>query len=158
MSIDNWYETPDPWGYQTNPDDLHRKERILSAIPDREYRKALDIGAGEGWITKDLPAREVYGFEMSDVAASRFPENVNRIIGIGDKTFDLVVATGVLYPHYDGQALLELVRRAATGIILLCHINEWVIDTSVLGEPLHEEVFTYRDYTQKLTVYDVSTS
>src|SRR5690606_19701810 len=76
-SLENWYKFLDPWNYQNTPDDLKRKEIILKHIEPCDT--ILDIGAGEGWITKDLPANEIYAIELSDIAASRFPKNVIRV-------------------------------------------------------------------------------
>ena len=83
--IEKEYQTPDPWGFQTHPDDAARKQIILNALTlgankPMRFKRALDIGAGEGWITKDLPADEIFGFEISDTAASRFPANVKRVL------------------------------------------------------------------------------
>jgi hypothetical protein len=74
--LDEWYATPDPWGFQSNPADADRKARILAAIkrPGPRYKRALDIGCGEGWISKDLPAALIHGLEWSEKAAGADPE------------------------------------------------------------------------------------
>ena len=81
--IENWYKKEDPWGYKTNPNDLARKSEIIHSLLSLniKFNRALDIGCGEGWITKDLPAKEIDGIEISNNATNidRFPNNVNRI-------------------------------------------------------------------------------
>jgi hypothetical protein len=51
--LEKWYQKNDPWDYTGNKDDAYRKERILSNL--KTYNRGLDIGCGEGFITKDLP-------------------------------------------------------------------------------------------------------
>src|SRR3990172_9100655 len=93
-SLDNFYQNEDPWGYKTNSEDAKRKQIIIDTLKKYgTFSKAIDVGAGEGWITADLPASEFFGFEISDVAASRFPANVNRVTEYGQ--YDLITACGV---------------------------------------------------------------
>ena len=55
--LDKWYGQADPWGYESNPDDLKRKALLLSELPVKDYQRVLDIGCGHGFITRDLPGR-----------------------------------------------------------------------------------------------------
>ena len=91
--LENWYNNPDPWLYEATPDDKKRKDLILSLLD--HYDTALDIGCGEGFITKDIPANKIYGIELSDNASSRLPNNVNRLLKPEGK-YDLVMTTGTL--------------------------------------------------------------
>ena len=50
--LENWYQNTDPWNYEKTTDDIIRKEKILSLLST--YTTALDIGCGEGFITKDI--------------------------------------------------------------------------------------------------------
>lgn len=154
--LEIWYEKEDAWGYKSNPFDTVRKDIILSMIPKGEYLRALDIGCGEGWITKDLPAKEIHGIELSDKASERFPENVKRIPE-PDGKYDLVVATGVLYKHYDYQKFMKWIKEHSSKIIVLCNIEDWEVRTTSLGKPIHDMTFNYREYRQHLKIYDVST-
>ena len=153
------YETEDPWGYKTNPDDLCRKERILYyADMLGPFDAVLDIGAGEGWITTDLPAKNIYGYEISDNAAARFPGNVERYLETdGLLKCDLVIATGVLYRYYDWENLIELMGLSATRIIITCHISkaEITLDHFAIFQR-YFEVFPYRGKTETLRVYNVA--
>lgn len=143
-SLEKQYETPDPWGFQTNPEDAKRKEKILSILTKR-YKRAIDIGCGEGWITKDLPADEIFGYELSDTASSRLPENVKRAKRFTGK-YDLVIATGVIYPFYNGDKLLEKIKEISSGDVLLCNITDWEIPNDY---PIVEE-FKYREYVERI--------
>jgi len=162
-AIDDFYKRADPWGYQEHPDDAIRKDTILSILKDpmitgrESFEVALDIGAGEGWITKDLPAARIYGIETSDNAAARFPENVRRIKEPREK-YDLITVTGMMYSHYNFHTFIKWVERSANGIVLLCNIQEWEVpivrENRIKWNQIHEETFPYREYNQQLRVYD----
>lgn len=160
--IEKSYETPDPWGYKTNPNDEARKTRILGALYKELKRThlppwslALDIGAGEGWVTRDLPALQVDGYEISDFAASRFPENVRRVSFAVAHPYDLVTAMGVMYGHYDWRSFLDkLLEFRSSATLLLCNIAEWERpEIAELGEPSYVEEFKYREYVERLRIY-----
>lgn len=154
QELEKWYEKADPWGYEKNPDDIERKKIILDHL-DGTYQKALDIGCGEGWITKDLPATEIYGLELSDNAAERFPEGVKRVLEPEGK-YDLIITTGTLYRQYDYRRILEWIKEHASGIVLTCNIASWEIND--LGEAFLEVNFPYRNYKERLALYDLSTA
>lgn len=151
--LEEFYQKPDPWDYQTNPDDQERKQRIVSLLEGYGvYRRALDIGAGEGWITSSLPAKEIFGIEISDTAANRFPANVRRAHE-PDGLYDLVITTGTLYRHYDYKQIVDWLKNHSCGDILIAGIKEWLINTDGFGEPITIHEFKYRDYTQQIRMY-----
>lgn len=152
--IETWYLRQDPWEYENNPEDIRRKHLILSALNKRMFKRALDIGCGEGWITKDLPAGEIHGIEISDNASLRFPPNVKRVTE-PEGMYDLVIATGVMYEHYDYKKFLKWIREHASGIVVLCNIKEWEVPIDLSGDP-DIRVFPYRNFTQRLRVYDLT--
>lgn len=153
--LEAWYERVDPWGYETNPEDAKRKARILSLIPAKQYQRALDIGCGEGFITRDLPASIIEGVEKSDLAAARLPSNIIRVQAPTGK-YDLIVGTGILYPQYDFQLFTKWVIEHASGIVLLSNIKSWEINMLPVGKQVYEEEYPYREFTQKLRIYDFS--
>ncbi len=156
----DFFLEPDPWGYRTNPDDILRKEIIISAasiFTKLIYDRALDLGALEGWISEDLPANIVHGYEISDVAAARFPPDVIHVKQPEGK-YDLVVATGVLYGHYDWQHFVDLIKEHANGIILTCNIVAWESQSAISqipGRQIYTAEFPYREFTQKLRVFHI---
>lgn len=149
--LNEWYAKPDPWGFQSNPDDAERKRRILAAIrrPGPRYKRALDVGCGEGWITKDLPATLIHGLEWSGVARARIPAPV---VAVDEPVgrYDLLLLTGVLYRQFDYQGMHALVgEHAAKGAtVLTCHIRD--LEQPLPGEPELVEEFPYREYVQVL--------
>lgn len=162
--LERFYRKKDPWGYESNPDDQRRKKEILSVIPQGVARcpflRALDIGAGEGWITKDLPAYDIYGYDLSEKAMSRFPEKVIPVkaedINI---CFDLIIATGVLYKQYDYKWIIDRINNCADKMVVLCNIKSWERGIELLkGEPTFYKEFPYREYTEVLRVYDYTSA
>lgn len=153
IQIENWYKTKDPWKYADNEDDQYRKEQVLFYAKG-DWDTALDIGAGEGWITKDLPAKEIYGIEISDNAAQRFPKKVKRI-DVPEGKYDLVVCTGMLYAQYDYQKFNEWILNHTGKRAVLSNIKSWEkVDPRLLDKVVTEIVFPYRDYEQHLMVLD----
>lgn len=166
--IEKHYENPDPWGYQKSPEDEKRKRYILHMLKlftpkGGKFESALDIGCGEGWITKDLPAKRIAGFEISDSASARFPKKVERFVpGASEEKFDLVVATGVLYGHYDFRLFLDLIKKHAGRYILLSNVAAWEVKqvSEVPGFRLLELQFPYwrdgQDLRQQLRMFEVA--
>jgi 2-polyprenyl-3-methyl-5-hydroxy-6-metoxy-1,4-benzoquinol methylase len=171
--LEKFYNDDDPWSYETNFDDIRRKNIILSEIPERKYENVLDIGCGHGFITRELPGKRIIGVDISTNAIAQANSNQNKgqnkknidftqssifelnahIFGV----YDLIIITGVLYPQYIGEAkslVYNIVDRflADNGILVCSHINEWY----KLRFPylmLENYYFEYREYTQCLEVY-----
>lgn len=156
------YETPDPWGYKNNPADIARKKIIIDTLNRYgPFGRALDIGCGEGWITQDIPANEIHGWDLSAKAMGRFPKNVQAPM-VPNGLYDLVVLTGALYDHYNCEELVDLVNTHAAKLILLCNIKEWESKhvERVKGRQIFSTEFKYErseteKYTQKLRVIRV---
>jgi len=155
--LELWYEIPDQWNYFNNPEDKKRRKKILQVLKQYgQFETALDIGAGEGFITRILPAKKIFFQELSDLASSRQPQEFERVTFETEKKFDLVVATGVFYQQYDYEELHDFAIRTLErgGILLTVHIASWEkpIEHQDLIE-LHEETYPYREYTHKLRLF-----
>ena len=152
--LEQWYKTADPWQYETTTDDLIRKDHLLNMLSIR-YNRALDIGCGEGFVTRDLPAEDIHGIEISDLAASRLPWNVKRVHE-PEGVYDLVMTTGTLYSQYNHLQIAEWIKKSACRHILIAGIKDWLIPYN-FGNPIATKEFTYRQYIQSVTLYEVST-
>lgn len=156
--LESWYLTEDPWDYRTNPDDIYRKNFYLAVLEDVGpfFNRALDIGAGEGWITKDLPAYEKHALELADTAASRLPEGVERVQTANQK-YDLILATGVLYEQYDHTGISEMIHNAASNthgtIVMVAGIKDWLKPYGFGKRIRHFEIL-YREYTHVINVWE----
>lgn len=151
--LESWYVNPDPWSYETTEDDAYRKDQILKLLP-MWYNRAIDIGCGEGFVTRDLPAKELHGIELSDLAASRLPWNVRRVHAPEGK-YDLVVTTGTLYQQYNHEQIVQWIFQAACRHILVAGIKDWLIPYN-FGTALSISEFKYRQYTQSVILYEIS--
>jgi 2-polyprenyl-3-methyl-5-hydroxy-6-metoxy-1,4-benzoquinol methylase len=171
--LEQFYTEKDPWGYETNADDIKRRNIILSEIPDRQYQNVLDIGCGHGFITRELPGTNIRGVDISVNAIAQAKldleqQNINKNIdfiqsSIFDLTakisdsYDLILITGVLYSQYIGDSknlIYQILDKILVddGILVCSHINDWY----KLRFPylmLENYYFEYRQYTQCLEVY-----
>jgi tRNA G46 methylase TrmB len=151
QELEDWYSVEDPWQYKTTADDLYRKDKILSILGN--YKTALDIGCGEGFVTSDLPATKIFGIELSDNASLRLPKNVNRL-NEPDGKYELVMTTGTLYQQYNHQQITQWIKESSSYHILVGGIKDWMI-WSDFGKVIKEIEFQYREYTQIVRLYEV---
>ncbi|WP_316773187.1 class I SAM-dependent methyltransferase [Pedobacter frigiditerrae] len=169
VEIENWYEkNNDPWAYDTSHDDLRRKEILLREIPKGNYENVLDIGCGNGFITKNLPGKIIIGMDISEnVIKAANKLNQNKSIKYLQKNifdlynhnekYDMIIITGVLYPQYIGNSsnLIHLIIDKIlqdTGILITVHINEWYQSRFPFNF-LKEVIYPYQNYLHKLEVY-----
>ena len=150
--IEAWYQKEDPWQYKVTQADLDRRQKLYDILNKfAPYDRALDIGCGEGFVTEFLPAAEIHGIEISDLAASRFPPIVKRVHE-PDRKYDLVMTTGTMYQQYDHAKMYDWIMNSATRIILIAGIKDWLLPYKY-GKILYREEFQYREFTQQVTVY-----
>ena len=155
---EDWYSVPDRWNYFKSDEDRMRKEKFMEllSLGKKQYTNALDLGCGECFITKDLPSENIFGIELSDNAASRFPSNVTRLHQPRcDTSYDLVVTTGTLYPQYDHQLLYGWILEASSEYILISGIKEWLIQYHFNAHIIERIEFNYLNYTQQATLYKI---
>lgn len=153
QELEEWYEQDDPWEYTVTPDDIYRKRFYLTVLEGLGecYDRALDVGAGEGFITGDLPAKQIHAIEMSDNAASRLPKNVERVFA-PEGEYDLVLVTGLLYRQYDHEQIARLVLEAASKHVCIGGIQDWLLPYP-FGRLIETFRFPYREYTSVFNVY-----
>lgn len=167
--LDAFYSIPDPWKYETTADDRMRLEMIFAHLPEKRFRRVLDIGCGNGFVTAELPGEEIVGVDVSENAlkwarqrcfGSRFKFYKQGVLELAADQlgeFDLVVMTGVAYPQYIGDALsllqlkIDAVLRNG-GSLLHVHIADWFKG----GFPyilLDRHLYPYRDRWHLLESY-----
>lgn len=168
--IEAWYDTRDPWGYETNGDDENRRAILLSEIPRRHFLTTLDIGCGEGFVTGRLPGDSVLGIDISKKAISRaqneytdprFRFQVGSLFDlpslVPEEHFDLITITGVLYPQYIGRSeglVYDIIDSLLSpdGVLVTAHVHEWC-KARFPFFTLQEIYYPYRDHTHCLRVY-----
>lgn len=167
------YNSSDPWSYEVTDGDINRRIRLLGALPTRHYKKVLDIGCGDGFLTFSLPGETILGVDLSDKAiewadcargqrhdADRFSFMASSIFELSQHElgeFDLIVITGVLYPQYIGNSwtLIAYVIDGllmSGGILAACHIHEWTRHRFPYPR-IKQSWYPYRNYTHCLEVF-----
>lgn len=166
--IESWHSSKDPWDYNNNVDDTLRRDILLSELPKKEFENVLDIGCGQGFITKQIKAENVIGVDVStsaiEYAKQDCPNHVTFMQGsifeidkLLDTKFDLIIITGVLYQQYIGDAsnliyiLIDHILKER-GYLVSVHINEW----SLCKFPYlktKEVIYPYREYNHKLEIF-----
>jgi len=167
--IEKWHQSKDPWRYETSKDDLLRKEILLSELPSQKYSDVLDIGCGQGFITRDLPGNRIIGVDIAMEATKKARQYENSRITfltasvfelnqLFSQDFDLIIITGVLYEHYIGHSLSliylivdQLLRK--NGILASVHINSWY-QARFPYLLVSEYYYDYRSYIHKLEIYE----
>lgn len=150
--LERFYENYDPWGYETNMDDIERKQKIISILGATTYRRVLDIGCGHGFVTKSIKGESIEGIEWSDNAAKYLPDNIKRVHQPHGK-YDLILATGIMYPQYAHDIFYKWIIEHSTHDILIAGIKDWLIDYDYKSEIVDRIQFQYREYTQQVTLY-----
>jgi len=166
--LEDWHKEDDPWGYEDNPEDIKRRDILLSEIPNKSYKNVLDIGCGQGFITKHLPGPSIIGVDISHEAIKKAKKiesdrikfvqsslfELNKIFA---GKFDLIIITGVLYPQYVANSLnlaYKIIDKLLedSGILVSVHINSWY---KARFPYLLLDVFSYdyREYMHRLEVY-----
>jgi predicted TPR repeat methyltransferase len=169
QELETWWERPDPWEYENNPDDLNRRAMLLSVLPRKKYKRILDIGCGNGFVTHRLPGEEIIGIDVSANAIHHARESAPPHIQYHPHSlfqlphlkwkqeFDLIVITGVLYPQYIGRSnrLVYLILDdllKTEGDLVCCHIEEWY-GSRFPYVTLSRDFYPYREYVHVLEVY-----
>jgi hypothetical protein len=65
------------------------------------------------------------------------------------------MTTGTLYSQYNHEYIANTIKSCAVKYILVAGIKDWLIDYK-FGKIVHDEEFQYREYTQRVIVYEVS--
>lgn len=167
--LESWHQTSDPWGYETHPDDRKRKHILLSELPVRKYERVLDIGCGQGFITRDLPGEKVTGIDISKEAILKARESSEsrltfRQASIFDlllppvQSYDLIIITGLIYQQYVGHASTLIyhiidTQLAQHGVLVSVHIDQWY-QARFPYLMLKEHLYEYREFIHRLEVYE----
>jgi SAM-dependent methyltransferase len=173
-ALDDFYVVEDPWNYDATQADLTRVARLLAALPSRSYRRVLDIGCGNGFLTLQLPGAEIMGVDVSPRAvewarkraatrpdAERFifePCSIFDLDPARHGRFDLMIITGVLYPQYigEGAALIRMVIDRLLedgGILASVHIDDWC-SWRFPYTLVYADLSPYRQYVHRLEIFE----
>ena len=143
-------QSPDPWGYFSEPYERDRFRRTLALLTDRRYRSALEMGCANGGLTERLmhvcdrvlavdvsapalnAARKRFGFQPGVTFERRtMPDDYP------DQEFDLIVASDMIYYlGFEGivSLLAKFADRAKPGCRFLIASYLGETNTRITGE------------------------
>jgi SAM-dependent methyltransferase len=171
--LERLYRDPDPFKDEKNPNSAKRRDFLISEIPSGPYQRTLDIGCGNGFITRALPGDAVVGLDIAAAAveaAKQHPQNnVSRLsfrqgtlfhleaLLADNGPFDLVVLSNILYPQYIGFAKAFVYQQvdailAQGGTLVCCH-DDALYRARFPYLMLREQFFVYEGKTLRLEVY-----
>lgn len=168
--LDEFHKKEDPWDYENNTEDSKRISYLLGQLNKKKHTNVLDIGCGQGFVTKQLPGSKIIGVDVSQEAIKHAMSNNedNRIsyaccsifdlnTNYKDNSFDLIVITGVLYSQYIGNSssliyliIDKLLKKGGT--LISVHINSWYRCQFPYFK-VKEILYPYRAYNHKLELY-----
>ncbi len=171
-------QSEDPWGFTQRWYEQRKYALTLAALPRLHYARALEVGCSIGVLTALLAERcdVLTALDPSTSAlrsaATRVPAHVRLVQGVVPQDwpagpYDLVVLSEVAYYLDDDglDALLDLVRRDASGDLVACHWRHPVTDYPQTGDAVHTRIgdrFTrlsrYEDQDMLLEVFGDGTS
>jgi SAM-dependent methyltransferase len=172
FNTDEYENSLDPWGYKTNPSDALRRQWFHAFTSTIPKSRTLDIGAGVGFISKDIKTGEYVGLDISQTSTTELNTYFQKIgknethkaikgsvldleiMGLG--TFDFIISTGVFYEHYLGknrnnlESQIDAVSEYGT-YLLTIHIADWPTLIPSLGFiELDRWQYPYREFTHEL--------
>jgi SAM-dependent methyltransferase len=172
FNTDEYENSLDPWGYETNPSDAVRRQWFETFSRSISKSRTLDIGAGVGFISRDIKTNEYVGLDISQTSTSELNAYFQKVgkekthkairgsvldlekMDLG--TFDFIISTGVFYEHYLGKNRNNLESQinsvSSYGTYLLTiHIADWptLIPNFDFIE-LDRWQYPYREFTHEL--------
>lgn len=157
--LEEWYSVEDPWEYKKNDDDYKRRDIISDFIRKYgDFDSILDIGCGEGFVTCKLPAKEVWGYDLSNNATKRLPDNVHKF-SLENRKFDIVCCMGLIYRHYDWKGIIKMAQKYSNKYVFTSHlIDVEHPNINDIGKLLETKTFDYRGSKQIIRMYELSIS
>lgn len=168
--LEKFHTTQDPWGYNTNISDRIRRETLLTEINNQFFSNILDIGCGQGFITRSLIGEKITGIDISEEAIKQAKlnnqnNNIEYLQGsifdlnklFKSKSFDLIIITGVLYKQYIGDSSTLIYHiiddlLMDKGKLITVHIDEWKL-CSFPYRKVKVLKYPYREYIHNLEIY-----
>jgi trans-aconitate methyltransferase len=169
--LETLYAAPDPWGYESCPDDQTRVRELLGILPKDTFSSVLDVGCGDGFVTTRLPGAEIDAIDISERAIShakaKGAPNIRFSVGsifdlrqkLPSRHYELIVITGLLYPKWigeQGKEVRDLVLHfmAPGSWLVCCHIKEWCsVSFDDVLDLRQKTEYRYRDWHHELMLY-----
>lgn len=153
---DVYTNSTDPWNFETSDYERNKYCETVSAIPQNNYSKALEIGCSIGVLTKMLSQRceHLLAMDINEIALTKVRE---RFTGSSNKVefllggipqdfpsgnFDLIVMSEVGY-YLSMNDLIKARKKIwealnTNGILILVHWIHFVHDYPLTGDEVHD--------------------
>lgn len=142
----------DVWGYSGSPEHLARADSIVAALPAGRFRRVLEVGCAQGFLTERLAplAESLLACDFSPEAAAsargRLADAPHVEVRVADiragfpgADFDLCLFSDVLYylsPRETDLVLAEAAQRIAPGGFVVI-ASEWRTRATGLTDPAY---------------------
>ncbi|MEN4041567.1 MAG: class I SAM-dependent methyltransferase [Anaerolineaceae bacterium] len=113
----------DPFGAKDSKYELSKQDRLLEFIAQQENRLSLDVGCGNGFLSRRIAAHcgQLIGIDFSSKAIQLAQQNCAGVTNISlhvddirnyehAEVFNLIICSEVLY-YLHGQALDDVVKK-----------------------------------------------
>lgn len=166
---------PDPWDYQTSPYEQLKYQRTLEILPQREFKKILEIGCSEGVFTQKIAGLglDVLGIDISAVALERAKQRCANLTNVRfqyldivqgelENGFDLVFCAEVLYYLSKREVLQKICDKSTQSLADRGHlvlVNVWPAARrlhSIFEEHFELKLVREEVYEDKLRPYVIS--
>ena len=133
--IEAYYKQPELWQLERyeGSADQRLRARVVASLIDPQIESVLDVGCGNGFITRRLRAKRVVGLDASEEALTHFEGeailgSVDRL-PFDDRSFDAIVCVEVL-EHLNDEMFAKAVRE----------LNRVAKKFLVIGVPYREDL------------------
>lgn len=154
---DVYAASTDPWSFETSPYEAAKYADTLSALGERRFENAFEIGCSIGVLTARLATRcaRLLAVDASDAPLARARARCEGLQGVGfarmqvpdafpEQRFDLVVMSEVAYywaPADLERASIRVVESLLPGgLWLMVHWTPVVADYPQTGDAVHDAV------------------
>jgi len=160
---ERWYAKPDPWETEGSDKDRVRTEAILERLKHARFVNYLDLGCGEGRLTKALSTlcQNTYAFDIAENALGRARSRYQNIEFQQGDLLDVIVRPEIARIPFDFISVSEVLyyfqtdEERAAAISGLARIGTlaclYYFSVIVTGPTKYRRYFTYDEFTQLLS-------
>ncbi|SDG28485.1 Methyltransferase domain-containing protein [Fontibacillus panacisegetis] len=118
-----------------------KRDIIIAESSFRSFDNVIDIGCGDGYITKKIRGNHILGIDISDAVIQKADENCTRnvefskhslfdLIDEKNSKYDLVLFSEVLYEPYIGGScnlIYKIIDNILNenGVVITCHVDDY---------------------------------
>ncbi|MFD0780426.1 PIG-L family deacetylase [Microbacterium koreense] len=160
----------DPWGFETRWYEHRKRDVLLATLPDRRYRRALELGCATGLTTARLAARcdEVAAVDVVEDALKRArahvaehaPESDVEFLRLQtpaqwpDGEYDLIVLSELAY-YWTRDELAAAPRKmdaalSEDGVVVACHWRHPIRGCAMTGDDVHRALARHPGWVRRI--------